>query len=227
MNLIPKMHGATSIWIAGMILGIGSIRKLDFISATATLAGLLMLFTVQGAHSKFFEGKKFHPVSVISPVLMITVLMFSELSRLVLLVYLPLFLLVYFARKSFRLYVILGSILLTLPYPFIASTGGQSENFILYWGLFAILSLWGVLLADQRIFSSSPVPFFTVLVAYTFITAYIFGITSLILFPIPVFITLLSIIKDLRTKTLGLWLLVAELHFAITVSISGYLGIRI
>jgi len=224
MNLIPKMHGATSIWIAGIILGIGSTEHSSSVWLIALMASFLMLFTVQGAHSKFFEGKNFHPVAIVSPLLMITLFIFSELTRFILLVYAPLLILVFLLRKNFRLYVITGSILLTLPYPLMASTGTQLGDFSLYWGLFVTLSLWGVLLADQKIFKSSAFPGLVVLATYTLLAVYGLGIRSLILIPVPLVMALITSVKDLRTKILGLALLFVELHFSIAVIfISGFL----
>ncbi len=224
MNLIPKMHGATSIWIAGMILGIGSTKHPGFIWLIALMASFLMLVTVQGAHLKFFEDRNFHPVAIISPLLMIALFILSELTRFILLVYAPLLILVYLVRRNFRLYVIIGSILLTLPYPLMASTGSQLWDFSLYWGLFVTLSLWGVLLADQKIFKSSALPGLVVLVIYTLLGVHGLGIRSIILIPVPLAMAFIASIKNLRTKILGLALLSVELYFSIAVIlISGFL----
>ena len=217
MSLIPKMHGATSIWLAGVILGIGSTGHFDLFTWLAILASLFMLFTVQGAHLKFFEGKKPSYLAFISPAMIALLVVTSEASRIVVLLYLPLIVLVYLTRKSFRKYVISGSILLTLPYPLIVSASGAINDFLPFWVLFVLLSLWGVLLADHKIFSSSIIPSLIILVIYTLMLVYVFGIYSVFLISLPLAIQITSSLKSISTKTLGLSLLLAELQFSITL----------
>ncbi|NOY12059.1 MAG: hypothetical protein GXO67_08295 [Archaeoglobi archaeon] len=195
-SIIPKMHGATSIWLAAMVLSLPELSPLEF------LASLSVFFAVAAGHNVIFKGKAdrwdYLVLSVAS-----ALISFTALQNPVIFLYsIPLLLSVAF-RKDFRKYVIFSSLLTTIPASYISS----EVAFL----LFVSFSFAGVLLADSFIYSDRRTGVAGI-VQYALISLLtakeMVVMTSLLILPFLV---------KMRLKTLGLYLLFCVLAYSLSL----------
>lgn len=150
-NALPAMHGSWSIWLASTLMGI-----LNYFNLYGVVLSILLLLSIQPLHRFLREG-------VISPLLAFPALFMIAVASatgnnqvlLVLTPYALLFLLQILVKRHLRPYIVLGAIVLTLPFPLMAAMWGESPgNFLNLWSLLVLIALYSVLLADAVIFEN-------------------------------------------------------------------------
>lgn len=137
-RIIPRMHGATSIWLASMVLSLPELSPIEF------LASLSVFFAVAAGHNVIFKGKAeagdYAVLLVSSSLIAVTAIW----NQIILFYSVPLLLSLAF-RKDFRKYVIFSSSLTTIPASYISDIPAFLA--------FVSFAFAGVLLADSFIYS--------------------------------------------------------------------------
>ncbi|WP_456369281.1 hypothetical protein [Geoglobus sp.] len=137
-KIIPRMHGATSIWFASMVLALPELTPIEL------LASLSVFFAVAAGHNVIFKGKAgvgdYAVLVTAASLIAIT----ATWNHAIVLYSIPLLLSIAF-RKDFRKYVIFSSLLTTIP----ASYLSEVPAFL----AFVSFAFAGVLLADSFIYS--------------------------------------------------------------------------
>lgn len=193
-EIFPRMHGATSIWVASLIL------SAPWLSISEWAASLSLIFAVGSGHRAIFVGraeKLDYAVLGISGLLILQ----TALSNPVIFAYAVPLILAFIFRKDFRKYVIFSSVLTAMPSAYIP--------FIQYHILFVAFALSYVLVADSLIYSDLK----TAIIALA-----IFVPVSVLINPMfTVFSAalLIPMAGKFRTKTLGLYLLSTLITFSV------------
>ncbi|WP_457591530.1 hypothetical protein [Geoglobus sp.] len=185
-KLFPRMHGATSIWFASMILALPELSPVEFLSS------LSVFFAVAAGHNVIFKGKASF---VDYAVLLASSLLIASTSlwnHVVLIYSIPLVLSLIF-RGDFRKYVIFSSLLTTIPASYISDTSAFLA--------FVSFAFAGVLLADSFIYSDRRTAAVGVIQYF---------VISLLTYPLLVIFTLALVapfLVRMSLKTLGMYLL--------------------
>ncbi len=220
-DTFPSMHGSWSIWLASTLMGI-----VNYFDPFGVVLSLLLLLSIQPLH-RFLRDGAVSPFLAFPALFIIIAAGSAAGDNQVLLVLAPyglLFLLQLLVRDSLRPYIILGALILTLPFPLIGAMSGESiGNFLNLWILLSLLALYSVLLADAIIFENgrnrnilSSRPLLATLIV--FVTA-MYQLSPLHFF-LPVIgltfiITLMA--GRISVKRLGLSLLILQLFFALLI----------
>ncbi|MBE8539283.1 hypothetical protein [Geoglobus acetivorans] len=199
-SLIPKMHGATSIWLSALLVSAFKLEPLEF------LASVSLIFAIASGHNIVFKGIK-------SRVDYAVVLIFATLAGITALnnpyiaLYAVPFALSVAFRRDFRKYVVFASILTTLPAAYIANP----KTII----LFISFAFASVLVADSRIYSDR-----RTLIAGIVVFSLISALVDNRLIPFT-FLLAIPEVLDFKTKTLGLYLLAILLSFSAVLVFMG------
>ncbi len=197
MNLkevFPRMHGATSIWIASLVL------SAPWLSIPELIASLSLIFAVASGHRVIFVGraeKLDYAILGVSGVL----ILYTALSNSVIFLYSIPLLLAFLFRKDFRKYVLFSSVLTAIPSSYVPFTE--------YHILFVVFALSYVLVADSLIYRDIRTGILA-LAIFIPVSAFINPIFTA--FSIAL---LVPLIKKFRTKTLGLYLLSTLIVFSV------------
>lgn len=195
-DLIPRMHGATSIWISAFLL---SLFEMDFIEYMASIS---ILFAVNSGHYLIFRGSTSLRDYVIIALSIILIGLTSPNNTIILAYAFPLFLSVIF-RDEFRKYVIFASVLTTIPAIYASD--------LIKTTLFTSFAISSVFTADSIIYRDKRTAIIGVL---------LYSLVSAMLEPkfiLGVVLLLIPSLMNFRTKTLGLYLLSALLFFSLIV----------
>ena len=224
-NALPTMHGSWSIWLASTLMG-----SLNYFNLFGVVLSFMLLLSIQPLHRFLKEGTA-TPLLAFPALFALTtagVVMANNGVLLVLIPYALLFLVQLLIRKNLRAYIVMGALILTLPFPLIAAmSGSPPAGFINLWMLLVLIALYSVLLADSIIFEngkgSSNSGNFSIIRKRRLVAVLILFATALYLlsplhFFLPVFsLTLLITLMAGRisVKRLGLSLLSLQLFFAL------------
>ncbi len=194
--MIPKMHGATSIWVSSIILSIG---KLDYIGLLASIA---LLPSLNSGHELIYKNRRdIKNLIIVSIFLILSSIEIIKNKNLLPLIYLIPLNISYLLKNDFRKYVLSASIIATLPIAFAEVDYKVSL-------LFISLSFAGVLVADNIIYNGYQG--FVGLAIYSFMC--ILFKVELIIFILPL---LYLLIKKPSLKIVGITLLITLLSFSI------------
>lgn len=195
-RIIPRMHGATSIWFASMVLSLPELSPVEF------FASLSVFFAVAAGHNVIFKGKAdvsdYAVLLVTTSLIAITAIWNHE----IILYAVPL-LLSFVFRKDFRKYVIFSSLLTTIPASYISD--------VLAFLAFISFAFAGVLLADSFIYSDRRT-------AVAGIVQY--SIVALATYPVLAVFTIALVLPffvRMNLKSLGLYLLASVTTVAISL----------
>ncbi len=121
MNLIPRMHGSWSIWLSSVTYGVILAYPPN---PLAILSSLFFLFSVEPTYSLLKGSRKLS--EVFFPALFVASLglLLNREVIAVLLIYTLIFALQLKFKENFRTFTALGSILMTFPFPLIATASG-------------------------------------------------------------------------------------------------------
>ncbi|WP_202319308.1 hypothetical protein [Archaeoglobus neptunius] len=145
MNLIPRMGGAWSIWLASTIMG------LKFFSIEGLTASLLVLLSVNSLLDKR-PGKRGR-VFLLMLAALITFGIFKNSDFLVVVIPYSLLFAINRLTSSQRLFIVTGSLLLTFPFPLMAGLSGEISLKILSPLVLLIsLTIFNLLTAESAIF---------------------------------------------------------------------------
>ncbi len=208
-EFIPKMSGAWSIWLASALMG------LKYFTIEGFAASILVLASVQS----FLKSKK-DIVDIFLPALLSLIIVYGIFKNGLLAVlvfpYLILFLLRQTLPKIQRIYIKLGAIILTIPFPLMAGFYGiDLVGITAPWFLLILTTLFNVLLADSLIFEKSVTLKNYLILAILIISFYFLS-------PFPMFLTIslfaLALVffgERITIKQLGFSLLSFHLLFSI------------
>jgi|Deesub1362A_J573_1020465.scaffolds.fasta_scaffold00318_12 hypothetical protein len=221
-NALPSMHGSWSIWLASTLMGI-----INYFNPYGVALSFLLLLSIQPLHRFLKEGVA-SPMLAFPALFTITAIGIAIRDDEVLLVLVPyalLFMLQFLVRSHLRVYIILGAMVLTFPFPMIAAMSDESiGNFLHLWIPLVLISLYSVLLADTIIFENgknwnlwSLISTRRVLIVLIILSMAMYELLPLRVFlpviGLAIFITLMA--GRISVKRLGLSLLFFQLFFAL------------
>ena len=218
-NALPTMHGSWSIWLVSTLMG-----ALNYFDLFGVVLSLLLFFSIQPLHRFLKEGVA-SPLLVFPALFALTTAGMVVTNNEVLLVLTPyalLFLVQILVRKNLRAYIVMGALILTLPFPLMAALSGRDAgNFLNLWILLSLVALYSVLLADSIIFEKGSN--WSFISKRRLLTVFIiFAVAMYQLSPIHFFLPVISLTllitlmaSRISVKRLGLSLLSLQLLFAL------------
>jgi len=208
-EFIPKMGGAWSIWLASTVMG------LKYFTPEGFVASVLVLVSIQS----FLKSRKDLP-DMISPLLLsITVVYGVIKNSLMLFIVLPYLLLLILRQaltKFQRIYIKIGALILTIPFPLMAGFyESDVASIAAPWFLLILTTTFNVLLADSLIFEKS-------ITLKNYLALVLLISSFYLLSPLPMFLsiflfaTILVILgKKITRRQLGFSLLSFHILFSI------------
>jgi|Deesub1362A_J573_1020465.scaffolds.fasta_scaffold00054_121 hypothetical protein len=203
------MGGAWSIWLASTVMG------LKYFTPEGFVASVLVLVSIQS----FLKSRKDLP-DMISPLLLsITVVYGVIKNSLMLFIVLPYLLLLILRQaltKFQRIYIKIGALILTIPFPLMAGFyESDVASIAAPWFLLILTTTFNVLLADSLIFEKS-------ITLKNYLALVLLISSFYLLSPLPMFLsiflfaTILVILgKKITRRQLGFSLLSFHILFSI------------